>query len=286
MGQQWATAYHGSDLFVYAQGLNSNEDFVHVAKFEVRYTYPRWFKQAEEVYLLARRQTQGVRDGNLVIRTSADGFATERVVVESGEEHVIYATSPAVSSEGLAIQYSTLSYETGNLEEWELLHYDPVENTKLGHVDLSRWIPDSCVSNRPTGIGVSDEGRVTLATACFKEGFRMPSNADRFFTRRNAVRILQMELDRLGSEAADILHDGDATAPYYHTSIAIDSNGAWFYFGADDPRSSETWPEGCFSGEIHMYPNLGEAALFYARPNIQAYEIRSFNNSVLRCARQ
>jgi hypothetical protein len=280
-----ATSYHGTDLFLYRRGLDSTGPFERLAGFEGRYTYPRWFEYAGEVYLLARRQTPGVLDGDLVIRSSTDGFATERVVMASGEGHVIYASAPAVSDEGLVVHFSTLSYETRNLEGWALLHYNPEEDRVLGHVDLSGWIPDGCVTNRPTGIGVSEAGLVTLATACFPDGFRMGSNTDRFFARRNPVRILQLPMDRMKTEDRPIrvLHDGEAAAPYYHTSVAIGPEGAWFYFDADQPRSSEDWPDACFTGDHHMYPNWGEDALFYARPNRPAYEIRSFNNSVLRC---
>lgn len=114
-----------------------------------------------------------------MIRTSTDGFTTERVVMASGEGHVIYASAPAVSGEGLVVHFSTLSYETRNLEGWDLLHYNPEEGRVLGHVDLSDWIPDGCVTNRPTGIGVSEAGLVTLETARFPDGFRMDSNTDR-----------------------------------------------------------------------------------------------------------
>lgn len=47
--------------------------------------------------------------------------------------------------------------------------------------------------------------------------------------------------------------------------------------------SSADWPDACFTGDHNMYPNWGEDALFYARPNTAAYEIRSFTISVLRC---
>lgn len=78
-----ATSYHGSDLFIYEKPLRSSAAFRLLDRIVGRYTYPRFFTIDDQIYLLARRQSEGVLDGDLVMRSARDGFVSETVVVES-----------------------------------------------------------------------------------------------------------------------------------------------------------------------------------------------------------
>jgi len=239
-----ATAYHGSDLFLYEKKLGLNESFRLVQHIPGRYTYPRFIEYRGKTYLFLRNQSPGKLLGHLVVRSSLDNFTAEQVVIPSDEGHVIYASVPALFHDGVMIQYSTHSYETEDLEGWNLAHYDPESGKVVRSADFSSFIPMTCVSNRPTGIAVSG-GKVLMATACFEPGYKTKKNSERFFSRENYIRILQVDLNTLDANDTKLLHDAVAVAPYYHTSVAVHEDGTWLYFDGKDIRSNRLVPAAC-----------------------------------------
>ncbi|WP_322629718.1 hypothetical protein [Halothiobacillus sp.] len=277
-----ATSYHGSDLFLYEKPLGSAQPFKPLVQIAGRYTYPRFLLANGETFLLARRQSEGVLDGDLVMRSSRDGFASEQVVIPSREGHVIYASIPAIHESSMYIQYSTLSYESRRLEGWDLVEYDLDSGAIKKGVDLSGLMPRECAHNRPTGLAV-DEDVITASTACFRQGFEPAKPEYRFFSRRNDIRILELPRERLGASHAQVIHDGEAIAPYYHTSVSIHPDGTWVYFDEAEIRSNREVPSACRPTSLSMYPNLTSSALYHAVPVHGFYESRNFHNELHRC---
>jgi len=274
-----ATSYHGTPLYVY-EVLGDNGTRL-LAKLDGRYTYPRWFSFKQEVYLLTRKQPEGIKSGDLVLLKSKDLFASEEVLLRAEDGFVVYASSPAVYSKGIFLHYSMHSYEEKRLIGWDLLQYDLTADT-VNTCKLDHLLSPGYASNRPTGINFSN-GKVVLGTASFN---RMEySKSPGFFNRENEVLIAKIdEVDLCSS--AKIIHKANAIAPYYHTAISVSNDLSWLYFDKYSYVTNKVrpfWLAQCFKGNIMMYPNFSEKSVYFASVNKGNYKIRDFDNSIREC---
>jgi hypothetical protein len=272
------TSYHGTDLFIYEYHEKYN-DFSLFKVLQGRYTYPRLIEWHGNIYLFARLQPQGIKAGDLVVRASADDFATEQIVIPSVAGEVVYASRPAMCENGIYLTYSVLHYETMRLTGWKVIKYNPSTHQITEKRDLTDLLDKNYHSNRPTAIGYKD-GQLLVGTAFFADKQNVSA---RFFSRKNMVLIAEKNLEK--DRKFSVKERNIVKAPYYHTSISISEDLNWIYFDANKVYSSIDFKGGCFEHSYMMYPNLFKDAVFYAVVNGQSYEIRNFDNSIVRCAR-
>lgn len=271
-----ATSYHGTDMYVYE--YHSGQDgFTLLTTMRGRYTYPRLIKWHGDVYLFARLQPRGIKAGHLVVRSSRDDFDSEEVVIPSVDGEVVYASRPALGADGIYFTYSTHHYATKRLHGWKVISYNPEDHRITEAYDLSSLLDEGYCSNRPTAIGHKD-GRLLVGTAFFQTEQQVDS---RFYSRANTVLIVEKELGE--KDRFEVVERNTVSAPYYHTSVSIDRNLDWIYFDRNKVHSSVKFNDGCFDHDSMMYPNLTEHGVYYAVVNNDYYEIRNFDNSIVRC---
>jgi hypothetical protein len=145
--------------------------------------------------------------------------------------------------------------------------------------DLAYLLDEGYYSNRPTAIGYKD-GRLLVGTAFFQKEQQVDS---RFYSRANTVLIAEKGFGK--EDHFEVVEKNMVSAPYYHTSVSIDQNLDWIYFDKDTVHSSVNFKDGCFDHGYMMYPNLFKKELYYAVVNNGYYEIRNFDNSIVRCKR-
>jgi hypothetical protein len=101
-----ATAYHGSEMYLYRIDINK-----WVSKLSSTwigaYTYPRFVSGGDKIYLLARRQNDTDLAGHLIYRQSIDNFVEEKKILESAGGEVIYAGKPVFYDKSIHFVYST-----------------------------------------------------------------------------------------------------------------------------------------------------------------------------------
>lgn len=271
-----ATSYHGTDMYIYEYHAEQ-DGFTLLTIMQGRYTYPRLIKWHGDVYLFARLQQQAIKASHLVVRSSRDDFESEEVVIPSVDGEVIYASRPALGNDGIYFTYSTHRYDTKRMHGWMVISYNPNKHQIIEEYDLSYLLDQGYYSNRPTDIGYKN-GRLLVGTAFFQTEQKVDS---RFYSRSNTVLIAEKDLgtkDRFG-----VVERNTAYAPYYHSSVSIDEDLNWIFFDKDKVRSSIKFKDGCFNHDNMMYPNLTEHGVYYAVVNNGYYEIRNFDNSVVRC---
>ena len=273
-----ATSYHGTNLFIYEYHEEDNA-FSLLKVLHGKYTYPRLIEWHGNIYLFARRQPQGIKAGDLVIRSSANDFATEQTVIPSVDGEVVYASKPARGLNGIYLTYSVLHYKTMRLTRWKVIKYNPSTHQITEKHDLTHLLDQNYHSNRPTAIGYKD-GQLLVETAFFADKQNVSS---RFFSRNNTILIAGKDIADDGRFS--IKERNIVKAPYYNTSISIGENLNWIYFDADNVYSSKYFEDDCFDHRYMMYPNLYNDAVYYAVVNDKSYEIRNFDNSIVRCAR-
>jgi len=270
-----ATAYHGTDLYIYA--LKNNQVKLK-KKITGRYTYPRWLQLNGEILLFSRLQSKGRRNGHLVYRSSKDNFQIEKLAIKSEEGEVVYASAPKSAQDNhVYIQYSIHNYKENRLIVWQLIKLNPSDGRTLETCDLSHLLPKKYFSNRPTGISVRGTEFLVGTAYMMVEDWTLPAGN---FNRVNVVSLVKGSLNAMCS-SAEVVHEGIAKTPYYHTSVAISDSFDWLYFD-DNKYVSNNKYTGCFSKDKFMYPFFYKNELFYAAQNT-SYSIRNFSNSIFRC---
>lgn len=265
-----ATAYHGTPLHLYQldTGLNVVR---RLSPVEGQFTYPRWVDYGDRIDLFIRDQSRG--SGDLVSLSSQDDFQSTRTVLSGKSGQYLYPGSFVRSGMRTATHYSHNRAADTRLRGWTLVEFEPTSGSRTRECDLSHLLGDDAASNRPTGLHVQGD-RVTLATSVMTETeFSKPERA---FTMENRVIIARGSLNDCASFA--VIHAGEATAPYYHTSVAIDAQG-WTYFDGDQAVSDPSEPD-CFQNDRMLYPQRSAAGILYASLNDSIYEIRKFDNSL------
>lgn len=86
-----ATAFHGSELFLYAVDLMGDARLV--CRWPGRYTYPRFAQDAQGLKLLARNQREP-RIGDLVSFSISGSCARQEVLAQAQENQILYAAAP------------------------------------------------------------------------------------------------------------------------------------------------------------------------------------------------
>ncbi|MCK5678819.1 MAG: BNR-4 repeat-containing protein, partial [Flavobacteriaceae bacterium] len=213
-----ATAYHGTDLFIY-EYKDSLKKFYNIKTLKGNYTYPRLVKYKSEILLFVRKLLRDNNKifGNLVVLSSKDNFTKERLVLNAYPNSTVYASRPFVDNDAVFLSYSMHDYKKGYLIGWKVLKFDPHNGKTLSQYDLSKFLPDHNYGNRPTSIAVSNN-KLLVGTAYFNkiEYFRK----ERFFNRRNKILIL--EIDLRNKNKIKIIHKNTVLSPYYATDIYID----------------------------------------------------------------
>lgn len=287
-----ATAYHGTNLFIYKYSLKSDE-LKKVLELEGRYTYPRFFKKGREgIGLLARRQPEVGLRGDLIMRSSTDNFMSESLVVSSEEGTVVYAGSPVSNENNLYFSYSVHHYSENRLIGFQLVKFD-IESKKLvKSCDLSNNLRSDYISNRPTGLGL-DDGNLMVGSAftySSDSGLESVESAGKVNGKgQRSIELQSVLLVRGRVEdctSFDVVFEkNQVNKPYYHTSVAINKSGNYLFF--DDDNVITNWSHrNCFSNEKMMYPNfIEDSVVLYASMN-EEYSIRNFNSSLYACIRQ
>jgi hypothetical protein len=270
-----ATAYHGSDLYIYALKNNQVKLKKRIAG---RYTYPRWVQLQGEILLFSRLQSKGVLNGHLVYRSSMDSFELEKLAIKSKEGSVVYASAPKSSQDNhVYIQYSIHSYKENRLIGWSLIKLNPSNGKTVETCDLSDMLPKKYFSNRPTGISIKGSEFLVGTAYMAMEDWILPSGN---FNRVNDILLVKGNLNAM-CNSAKVIHKGAVKTPYYHTSVAISDSFDWLYFDNDKYVSNSRYT-GCFSRDRLMYPFFYKNELFYTSSNTP-YSIRNFHNSIFRC---
>lgn len=275
-----ATAYHGSNLFIYRKSLDYlNDDFQLFRKIEGSYTYPRFLESAGLVVLLLRNQPPHKTGGDLVIFDHSDDFYNEKIILESNDGEVIYAGSPIATEHGFSIAYSTHNYKEKRLIGFNLLDFDLEKSVIKNNCDLSYLLDKDSYSNRPTGIGYLN-GKYLIGTAYYKFEDRINDSEKINYSAQNTVLIVEGRAENCSN--FNVVEKNVVSMPYYETSISIDGESNWIYFNKNKAHSNLRNIEGCFNHDNMIYPNMLEGHVFYASMN-DKYEIRNFNNKVIHC---
>lgn len=272
-----ATSYHGTDLYIY-EFHDELDGFRLIKEVSGRYTYPRFLRYKDDVYLMSRLQSRRM-NGDLVVRKASDKFSTEQSILSSLDGEVVYAGQVARSDAGMVVSYSIHSYEKARLIGWKVVEYDFASNAVVRSCDLSGFLGAEYFTNRPTGIGYED-GRVLVASAYFNKEDSARAER-RVFSSKNRILIVKGRLADCGDFKVE--HDGYARAPYYHTDVAVNQSLDWIYFDRERQVSNRFYV-GCFKRERMMYPSFHDSGVVYAVMNQESYAIRNFNNSIVNCS--
>ena len=226
-----ATSYHSSDLHVYYFNFKTRQ-FERDKTILGFYTYPRFINWNDQIILLHRSQLSGYEYGHLAYRSSSDDFTAEDILLRAEKDTTIYASRPFVNDgKEMYLTYSTYLHDEKRLVGWKAVSFNlpTLEVRKI--YDLSDVLSSDYHSNRPTAIAVVDK-HLTVGTA----QTRGPKLEFRFAELENEVLI--SEFDLKSGALIKRTHSQKVTAPYYHTSIAMNEKGDFLYFDGKTAISS------------------------------------------------
>ncbi|MEQ9544794.1 MAG: hypothetical protein RIK85_02150 [Marinobacter sp.] len=285
-----ATAYHGTNLFIYEYSLKSGE-IKQILVAKGRYTYPRFFKgNQENIGLLVRQQPEVGLRGDLIMRSSSDGFMSESIVVPSEEGTVVYAGTPVSNEKSLYFSYSVHHYSENRLIGFQLVKFDLESKELVESCDISSNLRSDYISNRPTGLGL-DDGYLMVGSALTytsDSGLESVESSGKGKGQRGielqSVLLVRGRVEDCNSFDV-VFEKSQVNKPYYHTSVAINNSGNYLFF--DDDNVMTNWSHrNCFRNEKMMYPNfIEDSVVLYASKN-EEYSIRNFNSSLYACIRQ
>lgn len=276
------TSYHGSDLYLYKYSFIQNKFKLHKT-IKGKYTYPRLLTWHDNTYILLRKQPLNGYGGDLVLRNSIDNYTSETIIVPSGDKTIIYGSRPAVSGNSLFVTYSTYYYSTKKLKGWKIVEFDLGAMKSVKTFDLSSYLELNYYSNRPTAITIKDDTIIVgTAMTLTPENSASRHEKDRVYIRKNRVLILTIDL--ISSKLIKINHENLVLSPYYHTSIALNHNGEYFYFGKNKIFSSLNIDGSCFQGNLNMFPVFFGRDVLYVSINIDNYySMTNFKNRISLC---
>lgn len=259
-----ATSYHGSDLFIYEFDFLQNE-FNLIKKITGSFTYPRLINWHDDILLVLRDQPKGSTKGDLVFYTLSTGFDSSQTIVPSVSGNVVYGSRPDVYGKHIYVAYSTLDYSNKRLVGWNIVKYNLDAMEASDSFDLSNYLDNNYYSNRPTAIRIINNN-IMVGTAIT---FCSPSFEN--YVLDNKIVILTLDADGMLIKKN---HVNTVKAPYYPTSIDINTFGDWVYFDKTRPRSSINLDLSLFRGSSNMYPHFWGRNIFFAANNKDDYKIR------------
>ncbi len=269
-----ATAYHGTNLYLYEFDLKNNK-WCAPKIFEGKYTYPRFMSWNHDIYILYRSQHAITHSGDLVVRSSLDSFDKENTIVKAQNETVIYASSPFVFKDSFFITYSTHIYSENRLKGWKALQVNFSDLTNSREINLEKHLDKNYFANRPTAIAVNEKS-IYVGTAIYFNEWKEQKN----YNDKNKVVIIEFNLKNSNNfkvKLSNLTH-----FPYYATSISLDDKGNYIYFDKNKIISSFNNISLCKTEKNMMYSYLFGDNLLYAYQN-SSYSIRDFNNSIVLC---
>lgn len=278
-----ATAYHGTEMYVYAFSLDRST-VEEISVWPGKYTYPRFFEAERGVLLLARKQSDKGLSGDLVMRDLETEAEEEKVVLQSEDGGVIYAGTPTIYKGNLWVSYSKYSYLEKRLIGLNLIEYDPKLNKIVSSCDLERLVDENYFSNRPTGLKGKGE-HLFLATSFFSAPVTYEAAEQSNYKEKESVLVLQGD----GSDCQSfkiLFRKNNVKMPYYDVDVAFNDSGEFLFFDGDKVVSNGPFQASdCFSHKYMLYPNfIGNDMVFYAVMN-HDYSIRRFDNSIYLCSK-
>ena len=269
-----ATAYHKTKLYIYTYSFD-DDSFILNKTIVGMYTYPRIIYSDNTVYIILRRSFSDKSD--LVILNSSDNFNREYLIKSVRNKSIIYASKPALYENHLYITYSIHIESKKALRGWSYLKYDLKKNVKIDDYDLKHLLDENYLGNRPTAINVVND-KITIGTTLRLEKY---NDDDYYYTLLNKVLIVSINSN---TKLEFINHENFVLAPYYMTSITLDNNSNYLYFGVSKVYSNKSISNYCFNeNDNYMYPTFYDNDLLYTSSNIDSYQMTWFDNSIYLC---
>lgn len=280
-----ATAYHGTDLFLYKL---KNDQFKLFKQINGRFTYPNFIKHDNKTLLFVRHQNPWGKPYicDLVVLTSQNLFSSARDVITSNLEECVYASRPQIYKNNVYLSYSIHYYNKKYMDGWYIAELN-LKTNKVATLNISNLIGEN-IGNTPTAIARKDNN-IVVATSYFdkNEYYKQQSNN---YTRSNTVKIIKLNLINNGGgeiKLADTTKiqietvlEQKLKCPYYVTDVYIDDNLNYVFFDKDKLISNAY---SCKLDNINKkYPIIFNNLLFFVKTS-EPYSIRNFNTSLSFC---
>lgn len=247
-----ATAYHGTDLFIYKRSGESPSWVLH-RKIVGNFTYPRFVVDGMRLLLFVReitRDDKGRKFGHLAMLDTHTGTKTTiaKAPDRGHREEVIYASTPHVHGSKAYFAYTL---------------FDGARNKGafLGVFDLKaktwtdRKLLKDEIINSPVTTGVWADGkRIRVGLS------QMPAEGD----EEDIIRIV--EIPSNGSREREIYRTKRPVL-YYQNTVAFHPSGSWL-----------------ISNPSFLHPQYvegGRGSYLSVSSNVERYSIRDFNTSLI-----